>query len=60
MMAEILLCTICRFPVEADDVAVQGRKVICLRCYARETGTAKLMSKELRRDILDALSEEKP
>jgi hypothetical protein len=60
MMAEILLCTICRFPMETDDIAVWGKHVICLRCYARESGTAKPMSKELRRDILDALSEEKP
>lgn len=60
MMAEVLLCVICRFAVEEDDVAVHGRSIVCLRCYARETHTEKPMSKELRRDILDALREEKP
>jgi hypothetical protein len=59
MMAEILVCAICHFEVEADDVAVEGRRVICLGCYQRETHTEKPMSKGLRRDIEEALGSEK-
>jgi hypothetical protein len=52
-------CTICRFETELDDVAVAGGtgRCVCLRCYARATGTAQPMPKALRRAIVAALAE---
>ena len=52
-------CVICRFDTELDDVATRVRsdRCICLRCYARETDSAKPMSKILRRQIVSALAE---
>ena len=54
----MLPCIICRFEQELDDVAVLagGGRCICLRCYARETDTARPMSKELRRQVVAALA----
>ena len=55
-------CTICRFTVELDDVAVPlaaGRGV-CLLCYGRETETSVAMPKALRRELIAALGEEPP
>jgi hypothetical protein len=51
-------CHICRFDTELDDVAVlaHGGRCICLRCYARETDTAKPMPKILRRQVISALA----
>jgi hypothetical protein len=52
-------CIICRFEIELDDVAVRGsraHRAICLRCYARETGTHQPMPKTLRREIQAALA----
>lgn len=51
-------CLICRFDTELDDVAVpmQGGRCICLRCFVRETDTAKPMPKLLRRQIGSALA----
>lgn len=51
-------CVICRFPVDLDDVALPGRngRCICLRCYARETGTAHPMPKPLQREIITTLA----
>jgi hypothetical protein len=51
-------CHICQFDTEQDDVAVpvQGDRCICLRCYARETHSAKPMSKILRRQVSSALA----
>jgi hypothetical protein len=53
-------CTLCRWTIELDDVqlgAVGGSACICLRCYARETGTSKPMPKPLRRELLAFLAE---
>ena len=52
-------CIICRFATELDDVAVAGAAghCICLRCFARETGTTRPMRKSLQRDIVAALAE---
>ncbi len=52
-------CIICRFDSELDDVAtpVRGDRCICLRCYARETNSAKSMPKILRRQVISALAE---
>jgi ribosomal protein L40E len=51
-------CLICRFDAELDDVAVRGSgpRCICIRCFARETGTAKWMPKSLRSQLHAALA----
>ena len=54
----MFVCTLCHFACPLDDVAVAcgvGR-CICLRCYARETGTTKVMLKTLRRELSAALA----
>jgi hypothetical protein len=55
----VFTCIICRFDTKLDDVAtpVRGDRCICLRCYARETNSAKLMPKILRRQVISALAE---
>ncbi len=47
------LCTLCRFETELDDVvtATTPGHCICLRCFGRETGSARPMSKELHREL---------
>ena len=52
-------CRICRFETELDDVAVRSDagRCICLRCYGRETGSARPMSKALQRQLSAALAE---
>ena len=57
----MLTCVICRFETVLDDVIVgtTSGRCVCLRCYCRETESARPMSKQLRRDLeaaLDALS----
>lgn len=55
-------CAVCRFQTELDD-AVLTRGVgrgICLRCFGRETGSARPMPKGLRRDLVAALVEVEP
>jgi hypothetical protein len=53
-----MTCTICCFDTELDDVAVAcgARTCICLRCFARETGSEVIMPKDLRHDLIAALS----
>jgi hypothetical protein len=43
-------CTICRFETELDDIALTGGgdRCVCLRCFSRETGTARPMPRALR------------
>jgi hypothetical protein len=52
-------CTICRFETELDDVVLGGRtgRCVCLRCFDRETGGTRSMSKRLRRELVAALNE---
>ena len=53
-------CIICRFEQEMDDAAVllfAATQCICLRCFTRETGTAKPMPEDLRRQLLVIVSE---
>ena len=52
------ICRICRFATELDDVVVRGAGggCICLRCYGRETGSARPMPRALRRDLQAALT----
>ncbi len=54
----MLTCTICHFETELDDavVARTDGRCICLRCYGRETGGARPMSKALRRQLSAALA----
>jgi hypothetical protein len=58
MSDALAICVICGYATHADDwatspSAVRGR-VICLRCYARETNTSKRTPKRLIRDVEDA------
>lgn len=52
-------CTICRFDVELDDVAIPGgaRACICVRCYRRETQTEVHMAPKQRREWQRVLGE---
>jgi hypothetical protein len=51
-------CTICHFETELDDIviALGEDRCICLRCFGRETETAKPMPKTLRREIIATLT----
>jgi hypothetical protein len=53
------VCVICRFPAELDDAVVptDGGRCICLRCFARETETARPMDCKLREAIIAVLAE---
>jgi hypothetical protein len=53
-----MLCVICRFTVELDDIAVVGgtRSCVCLRCYTRETHSELRMPKGLRQDVIATLA----
>lgn len=51
-------CCICRFNTELDDAMVttaRGR-CICLRCFSRETGSARPLSPALRRELTATLT----
>ena len=52
-------CIICCFAVEYDDVISRfgSGRCVCLRCFARETGSERPMPQALRRQIIQALSE---
>ncbi|MGH2603524.1 MAG: hypothetical protein ACRDJ9_29585 [Dehalococcoidia bacterium] len=55
-------CCICRFDTYLDDAVVpttQGT-CICLRCYGRETGSARPMPPALRRELSAALAALEP
>lgn len=53
-----MTCSICRFETELDDVVTRTAKgCICLRCFGRETGSAVVMPKPLRREVIAALAE---
>ncbi len=51
-------CTICRYETELDDVVLGGHtgRCICLRCFGRETDSARPMPKGLRRALRAALA----
>jgi hypothetical protein len=52
-------CKICRYETELDDVVLGGRIgwCVCLRCFDRETGSGRPMSKGLRRELIAALAD---
>ena len=51
-------CIICRFTTELDDVVITGtsRHCICLRCFARETGSERRLAKGLQHEVLALLT----
>jgi hypothetical protein len=53
------VCIICRFPAELDDAVVptSGGQCICLRCFARETGSARPFDRWLRQEVDTVLAE---
>jgi hypothetical protein len=52
-------CILCRFANELDDVALRraGGHCTCLRCFARETGSAASMPKTLRHQLITVLAQ---
>jgi hypothetical protein len=46
-------CILCHFATELDDVALTlaASGIICLRCFGRETASARPMPKPLRRQL---------
>lgn len=52
-------CILCAFDVELDDTVVTsaGFRCICLRCYSRETGNLKLMTRGLRKELVSTLGQ---
>lgn len=51
-------CNICHFDVLFDDVEVSGPagQCICLRCYRRETNTARPMPATLQHALIATLT----
>jgi hypothetical protein len=51
-------CQICRFDTELDDVVLRfaSGACLCLRCYTRETASARPMPKALQRDVITTLA----
>ncbi len=58
----MLTCRICHFETELDDVVLTGPagRCICLRCFGRETGSARPMPKVLRHELRVALAALEP
>lgn len=52
-------CILCHFETELDDTISRtaGGRCVCVRCYGRETGSAKPMPKGLRRELSAALAD---
>ena len=52
------ICRICRFETVLDDVVVATAhgSCVCLRCFVRETGSARPLPQMLRRDVQAALA----
>jgi hypothetical protein len=52
-------CRLCSTDVDLDDVwfRLRSGKVICVRCYERETGSGKRMDAEERRQVREALAD---
>jgi hypothetical protein len=51
-------CRLCHFETDQDDVVLRFARgvCLCLRCYSRETDTARPMPKALRQDVIAALA----
>jgi hypothetical protein len=54
------ICIICRFPAELDDAVVptSAGRCICLRCFGRETGSAKIIDRRFREELIAVLDAE--
>lgn len=54
------VCIICRFPAELDDAIVptSAGRCICLRCFGRETGSAKTIDRTFREELIAVLDAE--
>ena len=54
-----MTCRMCRFDAELDDIALRGERgwCICLRCYGRETDSARAMPKPLQQQLSALLAE---
>ncbi len=53
------VCIICRFDVALDDIAITGsrpQRVVCLRCFTRETGTDRPLPRPLRQAVMAVLA----
>ena len=50
-------CLLCQFTVEFDDAIAptRGGTCICVRCFARETASVRVVPPALRREIEEAL-----
>ncbi len=56
----MVTCLLCGFATELDDAAVllaSRMRCICLRCYQRETGSARRVPESLRREVIACLPE---
>ena len=55
-------CIVCHFATELDDVVVRTStgRCLCLRCYGRETGSARALPPTLRRQLIAVLAELEP
>jgi hypothetical protein len=55
----MFICGLCHHPTELDDavVLIHPGGCICLRCYGRETRTARPIPRVLRRMVDDTLAE---
>jgi len=55
----VFTCVICRFDVPLDDgvAPTENGLCVCLRCFARETGSERAMEPALRAEVIAALEE---
>jgi hypothetical protein len=55
----MLTCSLCHFETELDDVQIRlgqySVRCICLRCFARETGSGRPVPRDLRRQVVALL-----
>lgn len=51
-------CVCCHFETVLDDVSLVlgNRRCVCLRCYGRETDSARVMPKALREQLIALLA----
>jgi hypothetical protein len=56
----MVTCLVCGFQTELDDAAVllaTRARCICLRCFGRETGSARPVPETLRREVAACITE---
>jgi hypothetical protein len=54
----MMTCMICHFDTVLDDIVLSRAdgQCVCLRCFGRETGSARQMPKALLRELSATLS----